>query len=119
MRRYGILSLLLLWIIALLVWKNYQVWSGPLEATTRKELPRRAESRAETAPPPAATEKQEAASPLMVAEKNIFSPERKEFPFPVAETPKPIVRPQVVLHGVTLAGSYQSASVVSPGRPLR
>jgi hypothetical protein len=30
-----------------------------------------------------------------------------------------MVRPQVVLYGVTIAGDYQSASLVHPGRPLR
>lgn len=30
-----------------------------------------------------------------------------------------MVRPQIVLYGVTIFGDYQSASVVNPGRPLR
>lgn len=56
-----------------------------------------------------------------LVEKNIFSPERKEFP--IFSTPEPVkkppARPQVVLYGVTLAGDYQSASLVQPGRSLR
>ncbi len=57
-----------------------------------------------------------------LVEKNIFSPERKEFPLPVFPTglvKKPPARPQVILYGVTLAGDYQSASIVQPGRVLR
>jgi len=55
-----------------------------------------------------------------LAEKNIFNPERKEFPiFPTETNKKPLARPQVVLFGVTLAGDYQSASIVQIGRSLR
>jgi hypothetical protein len=55
-----------------------------------------------------------------LAEKNIFNPERKEFPiFPTETIKKPLARPQVVLFGVTLAGDYQSASIVQTGRSLR
>lgn len=58
-------------------------------------------------------------SQLFIAEKNIFHPERKEFPILGGGTKKPIVRPQIVLYGVTLAGDYQSASVANPGMPLK
>lgn len=56
-----------------------------------------------------------------LAEKNIFNPERKEFPtFATPETvKKPQARPQVILYGVTLAEDYQSASIVQTGRTLR
>lgn len=54
-----------------------------------------------------------------IAEKNIFSPERKEFSItPLGDQPKPRIRPQVILYGVTITPDYQSASVVNPGRPL-
>jgi type II secretory pathway component PulC len=58
----------------------------------------------------------------IIAEKNIFNPERKDFPSPgltPAEQPKPVVRPQVILSGVIISDDYQAASVSSPGRPLR
>ncbi len=58
-----------------------------------------------------------------LVEKNIFSPERKEFPLfltPSGPAQKPSsIRPQIILYGVTLAGEYQSASIVHQGRPLR
>jgi hypothetical protein len=58
-----------------------------------------------------------------LVEKNIFSPERKEFPLPIQTSTvpakKPQTRPQVVLYGVTLAGEYQSASIAQIGKPLR
>ncbi|MCX8012047.1 MAG: hypothetical protein N3A64_02685, partial [Desulfobacterota bacterium] len=56
-------------------------------------------------------------SPLQpIAGKNIFSPERKDFPFPTLPSDaktlqKPKVRPQITLYGTTLAGDYQSASI--------
>ncbi len=56
----------------------------------------------------------------VISEKNIFSPERKEFPAPaaaIAEVPKPIIPAQVVLYGVVIAGDYQSAIVSIPDRP--
>jgi len=62
---------------------------------------------------------------IFISEKNIFHPERKEFPVqappppPAAEVKKPIVRPQVILYGVTLAGEYESASISNPGRVLK
>lgn len=68
--------------------------------------------------PAQAKESSEKPYPALV-EKNIFSPERKEFPLPVSpasSVKKPTTRPQVVLYGVTLAGDYQSASIVQTGR---
>ena len=54
-----------------------------------------------------------------ISERNIFSPERRDFPFLGAEGKKPTVRPKIVLYGVTIAGDYQAASIVNPGRPLQ
>lgn len=56
----------------------------------------------------------------VIAEKNIFSPERKEFPLitqpaSMGEIKKPTVRPQLVLYGVTITGDYQSATLSNPG----
>ena len=56
---------------------------------------------------------------ILISEKNIFSPERKDFPTTPLEKSKPILRPQVILYGVAIATDYQSATVVNPGRPLR
>jgi hypothetical protein len=55
---------------------------------------------------------------ISISEKNIFNPERKEFPILGGDAKKPLMRPQVVLYGVTIAGDYKAASVVNPGRPL-
>jgi len=58
-----------------------------------------------------------------IADKNIFSPERKEFPvtppITTGENKKPLIRPQIVLYGITIVGDYQSATVSTPGKPLQ
>ena len=56
---------------------------------------------------------------ILISEKNIFSPERKDFPITPLEQTKTNVRPQVILYGVTIAGDFQAASLVNPGRPLK
>lgn len=38
---------------------------------------------------------------------------------PLKEIKKPIVRPQVILYGVTIGEGYQSASISNPGRALQ
>ncbi len=57
----------------------------------------------------------------VISEKNIFSPERKEFPqaAPSAEQTKPAARPQVFLYGVVIADDYESAIVATPRSSLR
>mgnify|MGYP000356754561 CR=1 FL=1 len=59
-----------------------------------------------------------------LVEKNIFSPERKEFPFftpppTPASIQKPQIRPQIILSGITLVGEYQAATIVQIGKSLR
>jgi hypothetical protein len=57
----------------------------------------------------------------LIAQNNIFNPDRKEFPVlasVTAEQAKPVVRPQIVLYGVMIADDYQTASIVNPGRPM-
>lgn len=59
-----------------------------------------------------------------IAEKNLFNPERKEFPLMIqtgtgGEIRKPIVRPQIILYGVTITENYQSATLSNPGGSLQ
>jgi hypothetical protein len=76
-------------------------------------------------PPPQGERKAEdsIASYIAISEKNPFHPDRTEFPVlvpePAKELKKAIVRPQVTLYGVTLAGDYRSASVSYLGRPIQ
>ncbi|OGP66025.1 MAG: hypothetical protein A2169_07295 [Deltaproteobacteria bacterium RBG_13_47_9] len=117
--RYLTLSLLLVFIIMLLFLKNYEIWTYPLEGTSEKETMKKLEKRPES-PPMMAGQRNPTSiqSYISISEKNIFSPERKEFPIFGADSTKPMVRPQVVLYGVTIAGDYKAASIVNPGRPV-
>jgi hypothetical protein len=55
----------------------------------------------------------------VIGEKNIFNPDRKEFSTSAAAmAAKPVTRPQITLFGVVMAGDYQSATIINPGRTL-
>ena len=87
------------------------------QVTPDKEAMKKSEEKVETPPAPGG---QRGLTPvgsnIFIAEKNIFNPERKDFP--VQAGAKPVARPQIILYGVTIAGGYQAASIVNPGRSL-
>lgn len=116
--RYRVLGFLLFCVVLLLAYKNYEIWSHPLEWVPKKEAVKKPEAKTESW----ATEGRKEPSPhesiLGIAEKNIFNPDRIEFPLLPVEQAKPLVRPQVILYGVMITEGYQTASVVNPGRPL-
>lgn len=121
--RYGVLSLLVFFAIFLLVFKNYETWTLPVEVLPEKGVTKKSGAKIES-PSTVAGEKEptDIQSYIFISEKNIFSPERKEFPIvpppsAQAQVKPPPVRPQIILYGVTLAGAYQFASIVNPGRP--
>ncbi|MBM4277254.1 MAG: hypothetical protein FJ130_05130 [Deltaproteobacteria bacterium] len=125
--KYHISVALLTIVVLLLPIGSGQSWTSPVQLAFSKEEGKKTEEKKEA--------KKEASAPMSgtsrvatdmpytaLAEKNIFSPERKEFPYlvsPASSMKKPPPRPQVVLYGVTLAGDYQSASLVQAGRALR
>ncbi len=125
--RYGTLCFLALFIVVILAFKNYETWNSSLEVSPEKAVSKKTSPKPESGPPPGDKKDPKAApsiaSYIFVAEKNPFHPDRKEFPVftapPPAEVKKPIVRPQVTLYGVTIAGDYRSASISYPGRPLQ
>lgn len=118
--KYTVLSFLAFCMVLLLVFKNYEVWTQPIEAIPQKEEPKRLERKAEIPVTKGGSEDTlSIQSYLAVAEKNIFSPARKDFPIKSGGGSRPVVRPQIVLYGVTIVGDYQAASLVNPGRPLR
>lgn len=116
--RYGFLSLVAAFVIFLLILKNYEIWTRPIEAGLEKSTAKKQEAKIEN--PPASAPQKVAASTqsyVAIAAKNIFSPERKDFPAQSSEGRK-LVRPQIILYGVTISGEYQFASIVNPGRSL-
>lgn len=122
--RYGFLAFFVLALVLLLILKNYELWTQPIKFVPEKKVAKRSQSKPEGkpgVPSTIGTEKNPTSikSYISIAEKNIFSPERKDFPIPAGNGKKELVRPQVVLYGVTILGDYQAASIANPGRPLR
>jgi hypothetical protein len=123
--KYGFLCLLALGVVFLLIFKNYEIWTQPVEWASEKNVGKRPQSKAEDKPeafPSFGTQKNPAfeKSYISISEKNLFSPERKDFPTPAGSGSgkKQLLRPQILLYGVTIAGNYEAASVANPGRPL-
>jgi len=119
--RYGILNLIVFVIIILLASKTYKAWIDPIEVTPEKAVIRKTLEKIKS--PPIAGDKKESPnlSPhMIISEKNIFSPDRREFSTETKpEVKKPIVRPQIALYGVTLADDYQSACIGNSGSPAK
>ena len=117
-RRFWLINLLLIFILVLLSVKVYEVWTRP---NTRGLEPIASKSKAAPSLPfVSVAGKKETASAKgfqSISEKNLFSPERKEFPilaFPDGK--KGSGRPNIVLYGVTLGEDYQAALITNPGR---
>ncbi len=119
--RYGVFSLLLFFIVLILGYENYQTWSSAGAPGSKLEAGKKAEGRVD--PPSGAMTPREAApreSFMVIAEKNVFHPDRQEFPSAAGAAPiKPVTRPPITLYGVAMVGSYESATIINPGRPLR
>ncbi|MGD0915733.1 MAG: hypothetical protein ABSB22_04660 [Thermodesulfobacteriota bacterium] len=118
--RYGVLSLFALFAILLLVLENYETWTLPVQVFPEKGATKKSVRKTES-PPTVVGQKEppDIQSYIFISQNNVFSPERKEFPIiPLpSSVPPPIVRPLIILYGVTIAGDYQSASIVNPGKP--
>ena len=122
--KYGLLSFLVLGLVLLLIFKNYEVWTQPIEWVPEKNIGMRPPSKPESKPEVLSTlaiqkNPTSAKSYISIAEKNVFSPERKDFPLPMGNGKRQLVRPQIILYGVTISRDYQAASVANPGRPLQ
>ncbi|MDH4266673.1 MAG: hypothetical protein OEW45_13645 [Deltaproteobacteria bacterium] len=118
--RYFVLNILLFFVVLLMAFTNYETWIYPLNSLPDKGvMPKGSETKNEN-PPMEAFAKEPMSSPAysLISEKNVFSPERKEFSTTPVEQPKPPARPQIILYGVAITPDYQSASVLNPGRPL-
>ncbi|MDH4220388.1 MAG: hypothetical protein OEW23_16650, partial [Candidatus Aminicenantes bacterium] len=119
--KYIFSTLLLIFVVALLGVRNYEVWTQPVEVTAENRPTRKQgkDSQAVSIVMGRQSDMNSIASYILIAEKNIFNPERKDFPVASVEHNKPTVRPQVILHGVTVSEDYKAATITNPGRPLR
>jgi hypothetical protein len=122
--KYGVLCFLALLLVLLLMIKNYEIWTQPVEWVPEENAAKRPQTKPENKPEVLSTfgtQKNSAyAKPYAsISEKNIFNPDRKDFPSPIGTAGRQLVRPQIVLYGVTIIGNYKAASIASPGRPLQ
>lgn len=121
--KYGILCLLLFCIIGLFAFKNYVIWTHSMEWMPEKGSPKKSEKKSQLSPMTASKKDPKAIeSNILISEKNIFHPERKDFPLmatAIDTLKKAAVRPQVILSGVTITEDYESASIINPGRSLK
>jgi hypothetical protein len=120
--RYGILNLLVLSVVLVLFFENYDIWTQTAQWVPQRGGVKKVEKKPE--PPPAPAPQKEATpikSYVAIAEKNIFNPERKDFPAITSSSPaadqakKTLVRPQIMLYGVTTYGDSPSAIISVPG----
>jgi hypothetical protein len=120
--KYGVLCFVLLLVVLFLGVKSYDALTHPLGLIPEKEAIKKELRPGSLSMMGVNREPTPIASYHSIAEKNIFNPERKDFPA-MASGPgtstKPVARPQIILYGVTLAGDHQSAFVVNPGRSLK
>lgn len=119
--KYLVLNTLLCFVILLIAIENYETWNHSADLLSDTGIvPKKSETKNENPPMMAsAKEPMSIQSYNLISEKNIFTPERKDFSTTPLEKSKPILRPQVILYGVVIAADYQSATVSNPGRPLR
>jgi hypothetical protein len=122
--KYGFLCFVVLGLLLLLIFKNYEIWTQPVEWVSEESTAKRLQTKPESKPEVLSTfgtQKNPTSmkSYASIAEKNVFSPDRKDFPTPMGTGGRQLVRPQIVLYGVTIIGNYKAASIASPGRPLQ
>jgi hypothetical protein len=118
--KYGILCIGLFIIVLFLAIKSYDALTHPLNLTPDKAAAKKSEARTENSPATGVVTKPTSVASHFIAEKNIFSPERKDFQTVGSDSSsRSVIRPEVILYGITIAGNYKSASLVSPGRPLK
>jgi hypothetical protein len=120
--KYGFLCFILFMIVLFLAIKNYETWTHPVEVIVDRGEIKKSEARIENPPGMGVVNEPTTVKPFsLIAEKNLFNPARKDFPFTASGSgipTKSMMRPQIILYGITITGDYQSASIVSPGRPL-
>lgn len=121
--KYGGVCIILAFLIVFLAIKSFEAWTHSVEVPSDKGMMKKSE--AKVSPPPAILAVKDPSADktyISIAGKNIFSPERKDFPISASGpgiSVGAMMRPRIVLYGITLTKDYQAVSVVQTGRPLR
>ena len=123
-RKYAVINSVLCFVALLIGFENYELWnrSGDLLPNAGVEAQKPETTNGNSLLAASTKESTSIESYNLIAERNIFNPERTDFPMPApvtAETQKPVVRPQIVLYGVVIGEDYQVATVTNPERALR
>ncbi len=116
--RYGVVNVLLCFILILLIIKNGEIWTPP-QMTDKKEGARKSEALAEppfTLPVPQRDFIRE--SLMIIPEKNIFHPDRKEFSLPPTVAARASSRPPLQLFGVVIGNGLKIVSLTNPNKPI-
>ena len=117
--RYGVVNVLLAFIIFLLIFKNDEIWTKPQMAPKKDGVKKSEFPAAESLPVlPAAGGSSIRESLMVIAEKNIFHPDRKEFDLPAAVPAKPTARPSIQLFGVLISNDLKAVSIANPSKPI-
>ncbi len=118
--KYLIANSLLCFVVFFLGIENYETWNHPSNLLSNEGIVlKKSDAKNENLPVVASLREPMAIqSHNLISERNIFSPNRKDFPIAAVDKSNPATRPQLVLYGVTIAGDFQAASVVNPGRSL-
>ncbi len=119
--KYWMLCIVLFIIILLLAVKSYDALTHPLKLMPDRGAAKKSQARTENFQAMGVVTKPASTAPYnLIAEKNIFSPVRKDFQGTgPGSTLNTAIRPQIILYGVTIARNYQSALLVNPGRSLK
>jgi len=121
--KYGVFCIILSFLILFLAIKSYDAWTHSVEVPPDKGTMKRSEAKVAYSPAILAAKDPSANKTyISIAGKNIFNPERKDFPIAASGSGASfgaMGRPKIVLYGITLTKDYQSVSVVHTGRPLR
>ena len=121
--KYGVFGIILSFLILFLAIKSYEAWTHSVEVAPDKGTMKKSEAKVNYPPStPVAQDPSATKTYISIAEKNIFNPERKDFPITApgsGTSMRPMARPQIILYGITLTKDYQSVSIVQPGRALR
>ena len=81
--RYGVLCFLLFLVVLLLAYENYETWSRPIQWAVQKEGAKKTEGKGEPSPAVEGVQKLSPSDSVpLIAQNNIFNPDRKEFPVP-------------------------------------
>ena len=116
--RYGVINVLLFFLLLLLVFKNIEIWT-PLPLADKREGGKKMEVQTEPLPSLTGPQKSSSRESLVgIGEKNIFHPDRKEFSILALEPEKPVSRPPIQLYGVMITDEVKTASISNPTKPL-